>query len=481
MSDPFPTAALHPNGRINKHIVSAQYAVRGTIYTEAVKRSAAGKEVIYTNIGNPHALGQTPITFPRQVLALVNYPQLLDHPDAGSMFPSDAIQRARTYLEHLPGGSGAYQDSRGNFHVRKEVADFIQRRDGVVAEPENIFLSDGASPAIQRVLNLLIRDANDSILLPIPQYPLYSATVAMLGGVVQGYGLLEDSDWSLSIDNLNDLVQEAQGKGLNVRAIVVINPGNPTGQVLTRDNIEEILRWAIENNVVILADEVYQTNVYGTRPFVSFRKVLAEMGEEGKHAELFSFHTVSKGVFGECGRRGGYVEAVNIHPAALEQLYKIFSVNLSSNVGGQLMVGLMCNPPKPGEESYELFNKECTDIYESLKRRAEMITVAFNALPGISCQPVEGALYAFPRIRLPEGAVKEAEQQGVAPDLFYCLELLRATGICAVPGSGFGQEPGTYHLRTTILPAEEQMPRVIDLFTSFHKDFLQRFGMPAKM
>ncbi|EGD75245.1 alanine aminotransferase [Salpingoeca rosetta] len=481
MTDPRPDAVLHPEGRINQFVIASHYAVRGTIYIEAQKRKASGKEVIFTNIGNPQSLGQKPITFPRQVISLVTCPQLLEHPDVGKLFPEDAIARAKKYLDNLPGGSGAYQDSRGNMYVRQEVADFIARRDGHPANPEHIFLSDGASPAIQRCLNMLIRDQKDGILLPTPQYPLYSASVALLGGVILGYGLQEEQGWSLSIDNLNEVVADAKERGLTVRALVVINPGNPTGQVLSRENMEEIARWAAVNRVVLLADEVYQTNVYGSRPFISFKKVVTEMGDEGKNVELISFHTVSKGVFGECGRRGGYLEATNIHPGALDQLYKVFSIGLSSNVDGQLMMGLMCNPPKPGDASYEQYEQECDAIFQSLKRRAEMISNAFNALPGVSCQNVEGALYAFPRVRLPEAAVKEAEKKDMGPDLFYCLELLHATGICAVPGSGFGQEEGTFHFRTTILPAEEQMPRVIDLFTSFHKDFLQRFGMPSKM
>eukprot|EP01147_Barroeca_monosierra_P009609 gene9609-1831_t len=477
----FENAALHPDGRLNSHVMASRYAVRGRIYIEAQKRRASGKEVIFTNIGNPQALGQQPITFPRQVISLVTYPQLLEHPNAKDIFPSDALERARQYLANLPGGSGAYQDSRGNLFIREEVAKFIEERDGYAANPEHIFLSDGASPAIQRCLNLLIRNENDAILLPTPQYPLYSASVALLGGHIQGYGLQEDQEWSLSIDNLNDILANLHDKGMTPRAIVIINPGNPTGQVLSYENIEEIVQWAAANHIVVLADEVYQTNVYGKRPFVSFKKVVGDLGDDGKQVELFSFHTVSKGVFGECGRRGGYLEAINIHPDALDQLYKVFSIGLSSNVDGQLMVGLMCNPPKPGDPSYDLYHMECNAIFQSLKRRAEMLSIAFNSLPDVSCQPVKGALYAFPRINIPEGAVKEAEKQNMSPDLFYCLELLHATGICAVPGSGFGQEEGTFHFRTTILPSEDVMPRVIEMFSSFHKEFLHKFGMPAKM
>ena len=105
-------AVLGPDGGINSNIVKAEYAVRGQIYVAATKRKAEGKKVILTNVGNPHALGQKPITFPRQVLACVNYPELLDTSQAASLFPQDVIDRSRAYLAAIPGGTGAYQDMR---------------------------------------------------------------------------------------------------------------------------------------------------------------------------------------------------------------------------------------------------------------------------------------------------------------------------------------------------------------------------------
>ena len=387
--DPNPNAVLHPNGRINANVLKAQYAVRGKIYEEAMKRKAAGKRVIFTNVGNPHSLGQKPITFPRQVLACVNYPELLDTPEAKTLFPADVLARSRTYLDALPGGTGAYQDSRGNMAIREEVAAFITNRDGHPADPNNVFLADGASPAIQNVLKMLIRDNEDAILLPIPQYPLYSAAVVALGGKVVGYELDESLDWALDIDNLSKRVASARQHGLTVRALCVINPGNPTGTVLSRANMESLIRWCVKEHVVLLADEVYQYNIYGSKPFVSFKKVAVEMKEAAANLEICSFHTVSKGVFGECGRRGGYVELFNIHPGAQAQLYKLFSVNLSANVDGQLMMGLMCNPPKEGEPSYPLYKSEVDAIFGSLKRRALMASEAFNKLPFISCRLVE--------------------------------------------------------------------------------------------
>jgi len=120
----------------------------------------------------------------------------------------------------------------------------------------------------------------------------------------------------------------------------------------------------------------------------------------------------------ECGLRGGYVEFTNFHPGTIDEMYKIASVNLSPNTVGQVMMALMCNPPKPGDDSYESYTKEMTDGLESLKRRAHLMTDTFNSLEGVTCNFTEGAMYSFPRIRLPKKAIEAAELAGKAPDLF---------------------------------------------------------------
>jgi alanine transaminase len=112
---------------------------------------------------------------------------------------------------------------------------------------------------------------------------------------------------------------------------------------------------------------------------------------------------------------------------------------------------------------------------ESLQRRANRIVVALNGLEGVTCNVTQGALYAFPSITLPQGAVDRAKELGKAPDAYYCLELLDHTGIVVVPGSGFGQASGTWHFRTTILPQEEHFDDVIERMSTFHQQFLDRF------
>ncbi|ETV83307.1 hypothetical protein H257_04062 [Aphanomyces astaci] len=466
---------------INPRIVEAEYAVRGPLVLKSIelqKRLSAGEKlpfdkIISCNIGNPQSLGQKPIQFHREVLALVNMPGLVDHPSAPSIFKPDAISRAKRYLKRIPGGTGAYGHSKGSDVVREEVAQFLLERDGYEADPDTIFLTDGASQAVQSILLACIRDENDSILVPIPQYPLYSAAIAINGGTLSGYYLDESTGWSMSIPELKRTIADARAKGKSPRALVVINPGNPTGQILSEDNMRDIITFCKDEKLVLMADEVYQENVYVTdKTFVSFKKVLRDMES---NVELASFHSTSKGFTGECGRRGGYMELVNFDDDVMEELYKLVSINLCSNIEGQLMVALMTNPPKAGEPSYDLYVAQRDEIVSSLKRRAVKLVASFNELEGVTCNVTEGAMYTFPRITVPAKAVAEANKAGQAPDAFYAFALLNATGIVVVPGSGFGQQDGTFHFRSTILPPEEAIDEVIEKTAKFHADFMNKY------
>lgn len=160
----------------------------------------------------------------------------------------------------------------------------------------------------------MIRGPQDGILVPIPQYPLYSAAIQLLGGSLVGYYLKEETGWSLDFDELARAVADAKRKGVQVRGMVFINPGNPTGQCLSKKDLEGLVKFAYKNRLVLLADEVYQDNIYqSVRPFVSCRHVALTMGAPyAKELELVTFHTASKGVYGECGFRGGVMELLNI-------------------------------------------------------------------------------------------------------------------------------------------------------------------------
>jgi len=475
---------------MNPAVVNAEYAVRGAIVIRAGEITAdlAAKrgsypfnKVIMCNIGNPQALRQQPLTFHRQVLAEVLSPSLMD----SDIFPDDVRQRAQRLLNDTSSGSiGAYTHSQGLAVVRDTVCDFICQRDGLtrsddIIRPEDIFITNGASPGIKNVLQALIADPMDGIMIPIPQYPLYSASITLLNGQQIGYFLDESSGWQFNPSEARRSLAQAKSEGVQPKGLVVINPGNPTGQVMTETEIRGALELAAEENLLVMADEVYQTNIYGTHSkFTSFFKVLKQLEAEDaayKEVELISYHSVSKGILGECGLRGGYAHFANVDEEGVEEIYKLASMSLCSNVIGQCAVDLMCGPPKEGEPSYAQYKSEFDALFESLKRRAAVVSRALNEIEGIDSQNIDGAMYAFPRISLPAKAVAEAEKKGVAPDAMYCAALLEEAGICCVPGSGFGQEDGTFHLRTTILPPEDEIEEVVQRMGAFHRQFCQRY------
>ncbi|KAG6780602.1 hypothetical protein POTOM_013468 [Populus tomentosa] len=500
-SPPPPPSSMPPVSldNINPKVLKCEYAVRGEIVTlaQALQEELKSKpgshpfdEILYCNIGNPQSLGQQPITFFREVLALCDHPSILDRSETQGLFSADAIERAWQILDQIPGrATGAYSHSQGIKGLRDTIAAGIEARDGFPADPNDIFLTDGASPAVHMMMQLLIRSEKDGILCPIPQYPLYSASIALHGGALVPYYLDEATGWGLEVSELKKQLADAKSKGITPRALVVINPGNPTGQVLAEDNQRGIVEFCKQEGLVLLADEVYQENVYvPEKKFHSFKKVARSMGYGAKDISLVSYQSVSKGYYGECGKRGGYMEVTGFGPEIREQIYKVASVNLCSNISGQILASLVMSPPKVGDESYESYSAEKDGILSSLARRAKMCAYtfgisdvqltledAFNNLEGVTCNKAEGAMYLFPCIRLPEKAIKAAEAAKTAPDNFYCRRLLNATGIVFVPGSGFGQLPGTWHFRCTILPQEDKIPAVVSRLTEFHKSFMDEF------
>ena len=443
---------------LGKSVLATEYAVRGPIVARAQELERAGKEIIYCNIGNPQALEQKPLSWVRQVLALCEYPDLAKlAPDA---FPADTIETAMKILKGSKFGLGAYSESKGVRFIREAVASFIQNRDSISSDPDAIYLTDGASKGVQAALRMLLSSSEDGIMVPIPQYPLYSATITLYEGRQVNYYLDEHNDWKLSKPRLEEALNEAKARGIRVKAIVVINPGNPTGSVLDAANISMILDFAKEHGLTILADEVYQENIYRPQDsFTSFAKILENRKES--EVSLFSFHSTSKGFLGECGHRGGYFEIRNIPADVSAQILKLQSVSLCANLPGQAAVYCMVSPPKPGSPSHASYTAEREHILGTLRERADILAAGLNKIPGITCNAVAGAMYAFPKVALPKGRT----------DSEWCMSLLESTGICVVPGSGFGQLPGTAHFRTTILPPTDKISKVVDLIGEFHKNY----------
>jgi aspartate/methionine/tyrosine aminotransferase len=471
---------------VNAKLLKAHYAVRGKIVIRAQELESQGRKVIYCNIGNPQALKQRPLTFVRQVLSLLEYPELMDSPCAAQLYPADAVARARMITEKNPNGMGAYTQSAGIPFIRQAVADFIARRDGIPADPNRILLTDGASKGVQAALTLLLNKPADGVMIPIPQYPLYSATLELYGARQVNYFLDEKNSWQLNEHELERSIAEARAAGVNPVAIAVINPGNPTGAVLSRENIHMIIRFAKANKLAILADEVYQENVYGAGlKFHSFAKTMHEAGE--KDVTLFSFHSVSKGFLGECGHRGGYMEIRNMTDDVYAEMIKLQSIGLCSNTDGQLVTYLMVDPPRPGDASHALYEKEKNAILGDLKEKAEILGRGLSAIEGMHIEIPQGAMYAFVRFELPHQkgmdpaamTPEERHKYEAARDNKYCLRLLEDTGICVVPGSGFGQQPGTLHFRTTFLPPKEDILALVEKMKRFHASYVEKIKSAA--
>lgn len=391
---------------INPHVKEAKYAVRGELPIRAEKyRAQLAKghlpsppeeslpfdKVISANIGNPQQLDQKPITFFRQVLSLVEYPALLENEDGLKKvfgYPKDVIDRAKWLLDEVH-SVGAYSHSQGAPGIRESVARFLERRDGYSADPANIFLSAGASSGVNTLMNVICSKPETGILVPIPQYPLYTATLAVLNARCVPYYLEEGKAWGTDMNAIRESYKKAKADGTDVRAIVVINPGNPTGASLSYEDIRNVLKFAAEEKLVVLADEVYQTNVF-IGQFTSFKKVLRdlqkEVPEKYNNIEVASLNSVSKGMVGECGHRGGYFELVGFDLEVAAQIYKFVSIMLCAPVTGQCLVEMMVNPPRDGDPSYPLYKKEYDGIAHGLHERATALFEAFKQMEGVECQ-----------------------------------------------------------------------------------------------
>lgn len=199
---------------------------------------------------------------------------------------------------------------------------------------------------------------------------------------------------------------------------------------------------------------------------------------------------------------------INLEPAVRAMYQKSISAQLCPTTVGQAAIDVVVNPPKKGEPSYEQFQREKMAVLNSLKERAKLVADTFNSFEGFSCNNVQGAMYAFPQIQLPQKVIEAAKQANQAPDVFYAFQLLEETGkaqfrwkngeffenfrisselllkllnflletgICIVAGSGFGQRPGTYHFRTTILPQTDKLKEMLAKFEKFHQKFMAKY------
>ncbi|XP_028660329.2 alanine aminotransferase 2-like isoform X1 [Erpetoichthys calabaricus] len=436
------------------------------------------KEVVNISYGDFHAMGMKYITFVRQILAASAYPELLK----SRQLPVDVEQRIVQFFKDWGKQSiGCYSEDFGISCVRRNVARFIEERDGGIAcDRENIYITNGATNGLQLILRLFEYGKGPSqtgVLVPVPSYTRFRLMVLEAGGVNVPYYLNEGHSWALDMTEMKRALKCAR-EHCSPKILYLINPGNPTGQVMSRKTMEGIIKFAAEEKLFVVADEVYQDQVFGDNcSFLSFKKVLFEMGSEYRdNVELVSLNSVSKAYLGECGFRCGYLETINIDPEAITQLRILITSSSFPSISGQIVLDILMKPPQPGEPSYEIFNKEKTFIMNTLARNSKLAVQTINALPGLRCNPIQASMFCYTRLELPSKALEQCKALDLYPGLFYCMQLLEETGIVLDPGTGFGENDGRDHIRFCTLVPPEKFDDALEKIKNFHLKFMHKYS-----
>ncbi len=386
------------------------YAVRDIVVL-ANQVAKTGKEMLYLNIGDPNLYDFVP---PKHLV--------------------DATYQAM--LKNLNG----YAPSSGI----KEAVDAIEReaeRKGI-ANVHDIFVTTGASEAIDICLTALVNDG-ENVLTPTPGYPLYTAIASKLQLMENPYYLDESNGWLPDIEDIKSKIND------KTKAIVLINPNNPTGSLYTKENLQQIVDLALEHNLVIFADEIYDKLLFDGKKHISIASL-------NKDVSCITFGGLSKNYMVPGFRIGwGIVSGrKEVLSDFIEAVNKILRARLSANHPEQYGI-------KP---SLEGNHDHLTEAMKKLTRRRDLTVEMLNAIPGISCVKPEGAFYAFPKLEMKQ------------PDAHFVGELIRETGVVIVPGSGFGQVPGTHHFRVVFLPNEQILEKAYKAIGEFFVKYQEKFA-----
>jgi alanine-synthesizing transaminase len=392
-----------------QRVAKFSYAIRN-IVAEARKVEAKGRTIKYLNIGDPIIFGfRTP-------------PHLIE-----------AVQKA------MWEGHNGYAPSPGIASAREAAAAEFSSR-GLPTSADRVIITSGTSEGIELTLTAMI-DPGDEVLVPAPTYPLYTAVLAKISATTVYYRTDPTHGWTPDIAHMRSLI------GPRTKAMVVIDPNNPTGAVYPADVRRRLLELADRHGLAVLADEVYSDLAYAgpTRP----------LGSLDPDAPVISYSSLSKAYLAP-GWRAGWM-AVGRSPrldGVLGGLRKLADGRLCSPVPMQYAI----TKALTGDRSHQ------TAFRAALKERAELTTKRLNAIPGMSCVAPEGAFYAMPRVELPAGKTDED----------FVLALLGATGILCVHGSGFGMDPSEGFFRVVYLASPSELDAIYDEMTAFTKEYLGR-------
>ena len=385
------------------------YAIR-SIVGEAHKVAASGRAVHYLNIGDPVLFGfKTP-------------PHLVE-----------AVERA------MRDGHNGYTPAAGIAQAREAVAQEYTSR-GVVISPDRVILTSGTSEGIELAICVIV-DRDDEVLVPVPTYPFYTAVLAKLGARAVYYRTDPSRGWQPDLEHLRSLI------GPRTRALVVIDPNNPTGAVYPQQTRVELLDIADQHNFVLLSDEVYTDLAYdGPVP---------PIGSFNPDAPVISFSSASKAYMAPGWRTGWMAVGSGARlDKVLAAITELADGRLCTNGPMQHAVAAAL----AGDRSHQ------DDFRRQLQERATVTTRRLNAIEGISCVPPAAAFYAMPKVELPPGRT----------DQDFILGLLRETGVLCVYGSGFGTAPTDGFFRIVFLASPSELNTYFDAIEAFTGAFLSR-------
>lgn len=400
--------------RKSEKLADVCYDIRGPILTAANKLEAEGNQILKLNIGNPAPWG---FSAPEEIL--------------------------RDVVRNIPHSQG-YCDSKGLFAARKAVMQYCQQINIRDVDVEDIYIGNGVSELVVMSMQALINDG-DEVLIPSPDFPLWSAAVNLCGGKPVHYLCNEEDDWQPDLADIRSkITPQTQG-------IVVINPNNPTGAVYTPQMQQALIDIAREHDLVVFADEIYDKILFDEQeyiPLASYADDLLIMTFSGlsKSYRVAGFRTGWMIVSGARDRAADFIEGLNI----------LASMRLCSNVPTQHAIQTALG----GHQSIFELTKPGGRLYEQRNVAWELL----NEIEGISCVKPRGALYLFPKIDTQRFNIKDDEQ--------FVLDLLLAEKVLMVQGTGFNW-PKPDHFRVVFLPHVEQLQESIGRVKRFLDDYRQ--------
>ena len=391
------------------------YDVRGPIVDAARQMEDEGQKIIKLNIGNMAPFGFDP--------------------------PEEVVQ---DMARNLPDSAG-YSDSKGIFAARKAVMHYTQQQGIAGVTLDDIYLGNGASELIVMATQALLNDG-DELLLPAPDYPLWTAATSLSGGVPVHYVCDESNGWMPSLEDMRAKITP------RTRGIVVINPNNPTGALYSDALLRGIVQLAREHDLVLLVDEVYDKVLYEGVKHTAMASLSTDV-------LTLTFNSLSK-AYRSCGFRAGWMVVSGDKRAArdyIEGLNMLANLKLGSNVPGQWAIQTALG----GYQSINDLIKEGG----RLRRQRDLAYELITAIPGVTCVKPQAALYMFPRL--------DPEMYPIEDDRQFFMEVLRATRVMLVQGSGFNY-PDNQHFRIVFLPHEDDLREAIGRLAAFLAQYRQR-------